>query len=518
MFPSDWFRLAALTIQSSLVAADLVAFPVLFTEANLPLEMLTTGGTHAAQADGGDVRFSYDPSGVFRIACELVVWTQNADPTLAKAEVWVPVDLSALTDTTIYVWYSAGGGQTQPAANAPYGSQDVWDADYSAVYHLQTIGAAAAGTTPDATSNANDLTNSGSNVTAVTAKIGKGGSFAGNVTAYELVRTSGITNVPIDSDARTLECWFKRNANANDQVLFGWGGNGTDRHFCIYWTNDGHLYCDCVNVYARFVWVADTNWHHVAFTLPLGGNLPDIVGYLDGIPQTMTNSGLNTGIVTRLGEIRMSGLPEVPAPYYFDGLLDEGRISKAERSMFWIETQFNNQSSPATFTPRGVVTTMSIAAAQPAINTLLKFGDQGSPESFNTVANVGDLNEILSMTSDTADVTSHSTGVPWSQIIPTILNGGKVTFPLFFIPSSGAPSGGVIGHNNTAGILKYFTQRGASSTQSGTPINMKVVFPDAAATTYTFTGFITAFKVKSPVKSVLTADMEISVTSAPTLV
>jgi len=161
---------------------------------------------------------------------------------------------------------------------------------------------------------------------------------------------------------------------------------------------------------------------------------------------------------------------------------------------------------------------MSINAAQPAINTLLKFGDQASPEAFNTVANIGDYNEILSMSADKVDVTSHSTGVPWSQNIPTLLNGGQVTFPLFFIPSSGAASGGVIGHNFTAGIGKYFKNRGSSSTQPGTAINMQVVFPDAAATTYSFSGFIYDFKMKAPVKGVLTAEITIGVTSAPTLV
>lgn len=160
---------------------------------------------------------------------------------------------------------------------------------------------------------------------------------------------------------------------------------------------------------------------------------------------------------------------------------------------------------------------MPIAAGLPAINTLFKLGDAASPEVFNTLANVGDINELLSMTADTADVTSHSTSLPWSQIIPTILNGGKLSFPIFFIPSSGAASGGIIGHNNTAGFMKAFTDRGAGGV-AGTPHNMKIVFPDVAVTTYTFTGFVTAFKMKAPVKGVEMADIEISVTSRPTLV
>ncbi len=159
-----------------------------------------------------------------------------------------------------------------------------------------------------------------------------------------------------------------------------------------------------------------------------------------------------------------------------------------------------------------------INAALPAINTLLKIGDQGSPEAFNLIANVGDMNEILSMTADKVDVTSHSTTVPWSQNIPTLLNGGNVTFPLFFIPSSGSPATGVIGHSFSGGIGKYFVNRGASASQPGTAINFQITFPDAAQTTYFFSGFIYDFKMKAPVKGVETAEITIGVTSAPTLV
>ena len=38
----------------------------------------------------------------------------------------------------------------------------------------------------------------------------------------------------------------------------------------------------------------------------------------------------------------------------FDGLIDEVRVSNAARSADWIQTEYNNQSSPSTFYSLGV--------------------------------------------------------------------------------------------------------------------------------------------------------------------
>lgn len=155
---------------------------------------------------------------------------------------------------------------------------------------------------------------------------------------------------------------------------------------------------------------------------------------------------------------------------------------------------------------------MSIAAAQPAINTLLKIANEGSPLTFNVIANIGDLTGP-SMSGNVVDVTSHSTLVPWAQKIVTLLDNGDITLPLYFIPSSpgsdGVPSTPE-GHNGTNGLLSVFTQRQLRQ--------YSVTFPDAAATTWYLQGYITKFSMKAPVKGVLTADVTFTFTSEPILV
>lgn len=157
----------------------------------------------------------------------------------------------------------------------------------------------------------------------------------------------------------------------------------------------------------------------------------------------------------------------------------------------------------------------SIPMAQPAMNTLIKFGDGGSPELFNIVANVGDITGP-SMSAAIVDVTSHSTGVPWRQKIPTLLDSGSLTFPLFFVPSSDGPSGGIIGHNAISGIMKLFIDRGQNGI-AGDPINMQVVFPDVPATTYHLQGFITNFVLHEAVADVIKGDITLTLTGEPVL-
>lgn len=154
---------------------------------------------------------------------------------------------------------------------------------------------------------------------------------------------------------------------------------------------------------------------------------------------------------------------------------------------------------------------MSIAQANPAINTLLKIANEGSPLIYNVIANVGDLTGPGFM-GTLVDVTSHSTSAPWVQRIVTILDNGDISLPLFFIPSSPGSDGvpnTPEGHNGTTGLLSVFTQRQLRA--------YSLTFPDPAATTYYFSGYVSKFSQKAPVKGVLTADVTFSMTGEPTL-
>ena len=150
----------------------------------------------------------------------------------------------------------------------------------------------------------------------------------------------------------------------------------------------------------------------------------------------------------------------------------------------------------------------TIPSALPAINTLLAIGSAGCPQTFQTIANVGDMGGP-SFSADTVDVTSHSNDNPWDQWVTTLLRGGEVPIPLFFIPSSGANPGGQFGHGASSGLMSVFTGRELR--------RYRLIFPDAASTTWYFDAFISNFAMKAPVAGVETADVTFKITGQPLL-
>ena len=138
----------------------------------------------------------------------------------------------------------------------------------------------------------------------------------------------------------------------------------------------------------------------------------------------------------------------------------------------------------------------SPVAAIAAINTSLGLGDGASPETFTTIANISDITG-LQLATTIVDVTSHSTGKPWRQKLPTLLDAGDLTCKLFFVP-------GYAGHQ---ALLTIFKNRTLS--------NYTITFPELDAPVWWFEAFITKFSISEPVAGVITADVTFSATDEP---
>jgi len=140
-FPNGWKRKVKLTIQSTKVSGDVSNFPTLLTRANVPAEMLTSGGAFACKSGGGDIRVSSDVYGINPCSVEVVVCELNANPALAQLEVWVRVPfISSANDTDIWLWY----GNPDATANAnthALGRNAVWSNGYRGVWHIQALNA-----------------------------------------------------------------------------------------------------------------------------------------------------------------------------------------------------------------------------------------------------------------------------------------------------------------------------------------------------------------------------------------
>jgi len=138
-----------------------------------------------------------------------------------------------------------------------------------------------------------------------------------------------------------------------------------------------------------------------------------------------------------------------------------------------------------------------MADALSSFGTLMKIGDGDEPENFTTIAEVLDINGI-GFTLDTTDITSHDSPDAIEEVIPGILRTDPITFTIQFVPTEAT-------HSYSTGLLADMMNR--------TKRNFQMVFPDAAATTWTAACYVTKFSTRAPVSGALQADVELKPTN-----
>ena len=341
--PAD-SRRCELIIQASRVVSDLSDFPVLLTEANLPIEMFDAGGQYPAANGGDDIWFSSDISGNNRLPSDIQNFTISPNPALGKAEIWVGVpSVSATSNMSIYVWYH-NPGQTQPAPNEPYGANEVWDNNYVVVQHLNEDPASAPPQCIDATRNGNNgsvhgAMNSGDRVDG---QVGNSLEFDG-VNDYISIPAGGVT---VAGSSITMEAWIyviEASGRANvlqrgsNYALFEFRNGGFP--YSTFYSGGWQEF----NFGKNVNWFR-TDWHYVTCTY----DGSQVRTFIDGAPDRdyaysatldpYTNN-YDLGIALNVGW----------NDSYFRGRIDEVRISNSARSAGWIAAQYNNQNDPATF-------------------------------------------------------------------------------------------------------------------------------------------------------------------------
>jgi hypothetical protein len=144
---------------------------------------------------------------------------------------------------------------------------------------------------------------------------------------------------------------------------------------------------------------------------------------------------------------------------------------------------------------------MAASEAIESFGTLFQRGDGVTPtEGFTTVAEVKDI-EGPAMSRETHEVTHQESPDRHMERIGGLLDTGEVTFTLNWVPSNAT-------HDDATGLI--FDLRTPERR------NYRLVFPDAASTTWTFPGLVTEFAPKAPVDGVLEADVTVTVCGAPT--
>ena len=366
-------------------SADLADFPFLFNTTDQDLASVDNGG-HVASSNGYDILFSTDPNGTTKLDYELEKYNSSTGQVVA----WIRIPtLSHTTDTVLYVFYgnsSIGSSQQNPAG--------VWNPSYLGVYHF------ANGQLQDSTRNTNNATPT--STAGVLGLFDEGLSFSGSSSYFELPATdfpnypTGVYDnvdnpdyTPPITFSSSFGVWFKTNSpggllgqvpsiSCTAYVFWFCIGDGptlpgyydpASWNAMLYLDDNGKLVGGGVSSSNSY---DDNTWHYAVVTYALDGT--DTL-YVDGQSVGSTSNQFPTGyspgynyfVGTSYTFLSNDGNWDW---LYLNGSVDEVKVTNTPLSGAWVQTEFNNQSSPSTFYKFYTRSTTQVAPASVSLYAL----------------------------------------------------------------------------------------------------------------------------------------------------
>ncbi len=330
-YSSSWSYRKRINLNSSQISTTTDSFPVLATSTDADL-------ASKARSDGYDIVFT-DSDGETLLNYE----REKFDSDTGEMVYWINTDISSTTDKVVYMYY--GNASASDLAT----TTGVWDDNYVMVQHMQEDPSGDAPQIIDSTSNDNDGTSAGTMLTEdqVAGQVDGSLDFdGGNDYAYGTLQE-------LYRQPKTISAWIKLDQvgvntgvfsigntynNSSPQTYLRIGVNNRLSSFGQYDATYDYLECDHTLVtgtwyFVTFVDLVDAgqayHWYlnsqecsYVASTVH------DYVDRTDTANNYYIASGYNP---------------------YFDGTIDEVRISNIVRSDQDIATEYNNQSAVSEF-------------------------------------------------------------------------------------------------------------------------------------------------------------------------
>ncbi|MGY5877169.1 MAG: DUF2341 domain-containing protein, partial [Candidatus Thorarchaeota archaeon] len=253
---------------------------------------------------------------------------------------WVKVpSLSSSTDTTITMLYGC--------ANVPaIDSGNVWE-DFEVVQHLNND---PTGVQYDSTSNNHDGTSYGGLTSAdsILGKIGPAVGFDGvnDVISLGQVYTDDWTEF-------TMSVWLYQNFTGDDRC-FSKSLTTTPTNHIITTRVAGNYLTTRLrtdgtggtgNSYDSITTVSLEAWHYVSWSW--SSSRGSVIAYLDGdLVIEMTHNG---DTIFDSDALLVIGNNDLTNDRFWNGSLDEARLTTMIRSEAWVDTEYSNQNNPSGF-------------------------------------------------------------------------------------------------------------------------------------------------------------------------
>ncbi len=322
-FDEGWQYRKKIIIDHMKVTGDLENFPVLISTTDNDLR-------DKAQDDGDDILFMDGNGDANRLYHEI----EYFDSSFGEFISWVNItNLSSDQDTIFYMYYGNSNSDNQQAP------EFVWDSNYQGVWHLSE----------DGTGLRHDSTNNYRHATAYDydGDEGVNDGIINGADDFDGNNDHLRTGVSFDYEYRTVSFWFNTDrfpssdinailSQSADTLLYGSIGANV---------NTDSLVLSAGREQNPFTYPIST---HTWYCVQMIRNGPDTEYYIDGdlvhtgISGTGGSSwGANKNLVIATDRTMIRR--------FFDGTVDEIRISNTARSATCFSTEFNNQNDPSSF-------------------------------------------------------------------------------------------------------------------------------------------------------------------------
>lgn len=353
--PTGYLFYKPITLNGAQIQGSHTNFPVLISITDPDLAA-------NARSDGFDIVFTTSATSTTILDHQV----ESYNSSTGQLTAWVKVPSLPDAGTTIYMFYG------NSSVSSSQSSANTWSNQFRLVYHMGSD-------FNDASPNAKNGTNNGT--VSTTGKIGNARSFDGTgdyIAINDFYNSTG-------NQQTTVSAWIKT-SDGGDQIIASYdrneywrfeingNGGGTGQIGWDLFTSGGQI------DFGSNATVNNNVWRHVTAVYNNGA----VRIYIDGVQNTNTTQGSSFGTgTTRYGYIGTGSESDSfdgnKGPNsYFNGDIDEVKISNVARSANWIRTEFNNQNAPLAF---------HVLGSQTAV-------DQNSPvlESATASANLVALN------------------------------------------------------------------------------------------------------------------------------
>ncbi len=322
---------SAYNVASGQVPSTQSNFPVLVLVTDNRLKTVGNGG-HVQDSQGRDIRPYTDSTLSTAITGYEKVFY---DGTAGTLEMWVKVSSLTSSSTPFVLAYGDSSISTDGS------SSTTWSNSFLGVYHLKD------GTTLSVSDSTGSNNGTNHSVTATTGQIDGAGGFASASSQYIDCGTA------MNTVAMTYSGWVKATSFPNSYNMPFGRDNGA-QYFALLVKSNGKLACFASNSGANYDGtgtntLSSGTWYYLSMTYDnVSGT---ITGYVNaGVDKAVTGAG--GGLATNAARTDI-GQDAGNAGRFWNGTIDEVRVSSVSRSANWITTEYNNQSAPGTFASLG---------------------------------------------------------------------------------------------------------------------------------------------------------------------